>query len=246
MKLIRKNISYYFSSKKKLAKAIKNISGYKPINLKVYELALTHSSTNKASRLGSKFNNERLEYLGDAVLDTVIAEILFKKFPRENEGFLTEMRSRIVNTHSLNEMSRKLGLDKLLIYDIKNRNLTNKTKGLYADALEAFIGAIYIDLGYQKAFTFINKRLVKLYVDFEELQNTAHNYKSLIYEWGQKFNREVDFELIKTIESGPRKQFIMRLKIDGEGQTEGRDFSKKAAEQIAAEKYYEALDENDL
>lgn len=238
---IKKLRNLYFSADKNLANSLRNITGLVPLNLRLYILALTHSSRSSNNEVGMRANNERLEYLGDAVLDLVIADILFKKYPKKDEGFLTELRSRIVNAVFLDFLARKIGLDKLLIFDQRNFSLSNKNKNIHADALEALIGALYLDLGYKKTYAFIQNRLVKLYVDFDNLLSTEYNYKSKILEWSQKHNRKITFEHIQTNDDGHKKQFIVQLMLDDEPQTQGTDFTKKQAEQIAAERFFAKL-----
>lgn len=181
---------------------------------------------------GKKINNERLEYLGDSVLDTILSEYLFEKFPDSSEGFMTKVRARIVNREVLNQLAISLGIDRLLV---SNVNSSHPTKNLYGDALEALIGAIFIDKGFEKTKKlFINKVLNK-FVDLDSIVSNDTDYKSLVFEWVQKhktnltfnYNEEYDFELKKSV-------FSTTLMIDREELGKGHGTSKKEAEQEAS------------
>ena len=184
---------------------------------------------------GNKKSNERLEYLGDAILDSVVAELLFKKFPYKGEGFLTEMRSKIVSRAQLNHLSNKLGLNKLIHSAGDSRN---NCKSMNGDAFEAFIGALYLDKGYTFARKIIIDRIINIHLDLDELETQIVNFKSKLVEWGQKEKKEVDFKMVEEIGDGFKKQFLVKIFVDGEELESGQDFSIKGAEQIAAEKAY--------
>lgn len=231
----------YSEKDKRLISSIKSIIGSKPFNLSIYKLAFQHSSVAKEDTSGVKLSNERLEYLGDAVLGMVIAEFLFQKFPFRDEGFLTDIRARIVNRESLNKLARKIGIGDLIIYD-ENRKNNLSYKSLYGDALEAFIGAIYLDKGYTSSRRFIIKKLIAPHVDLKEVVMTNPNFKSKVIEWAQKSNKEVSFEIIEQ-KSGRHqlKEFTAQLLIDNEPICKGTGFNKKKAEQDAAQKSCEIL-----
>ena len=223
--------------------------GNRPFNLSIYKLAFQHSSVAKEEIKGVKLSNERLEYLGDAVLGMVVAEFLFKKFPFKDEGFLTDIRARIVNRESLNKLARKIGIGELIEYDEKKKSSLSY-KSLYGDALEAFIGAIYLDKGYGSCKKFILKKLIGPHVDLREVVMTNPNFKSRVIEWAQKSNKEVSFEIIE-LKSGRNqyKEFTAQLLIDNEPVSTGTGYSKKKAEQDAAQKSCEILNipmESDL
>ena len=224
-----------------MSKAIRNITGFRPGNTSLYKKAFTHRSVNQVNGIGIKINYERLEFLGDAVLDLVVAKELFKRYPGEHEGFLTQMRSKIVNTRRLNDIGRKMGLDVLIQLDEKNKSLNTYKKGLLADALEALIGAIYLDKGYFQAYAFIKDRLLKIYVDMDSLKGETINPKVELYEWAQKNNHSIRFQVEEIINQGPRKQFVTALIFNGKTTTRGVEFSKKAAEEIAADKFMQAV-----
>ena len=218
-----------FSKDKVLISAIKNLTGFYPGNLSVYKLAFSHKSIAKETGKGVKLSNERLEYLGDAVLGAVVAELLFKRFPYRDEGFLTEMRSKIVSRENLKSLAMTIGIDKMVQKDVT----TVGFRSMYGDAFEAFIGAIYLDKGYKIAQKFILNRIINIHLDLNELEATENNFKSKVLNWGQKEKHNVVFE---TVEENSNTRLIkVRLIIDDKEVATGQDFSKKKAEQIAAE-----------
>lgn len=219
---------------KRLTLAIKTIVGSRPFNLQLYHLAMKHSSVATANRAGYKESNERLEYLGDAVLGAVVADFLFKKYPFKDEGFLTEIRSRIVNRESLSNIGRQLGLDQIVEYDSSLRRESYKT--IYGNALEALIGAIYLDKGYDECKFFIERRLLIPYFHLDTLIRTVHNYKSLLIEWAQKENRELTFEIVDEGQANKTKEFTSIVVLDGQTFSSGKGLSKKQAEKDAARK----------
>ncbi len=239
LNLFRKFRNLLHSKNKKFTHSIRNITGVTPINLSLYRLALTHSSVSNEVAIGIKRNNERLEYLGDAVIDLIIADLLYKRFPKKDEGFLTELRSKVVNGQMLNMISRKMGLDKLLITDLKRMHQSPRNRNIFADALEAFIGAVYLDKGYDETYSFIKDRVVALYVDFDDLVATESNFKSKILEWSQRNSKVVSYEMVQDPKGRHNKQFVLDLLIDNEKVSTGNGYSKKVAEQDAARKYFE-------
>jgi ribonuclease III len=217
------------------------IIGKKPLNLSLYELAMRHTSAASVNIKGVKESYERLEYLGDAILGMVIAEMLYKKFPFKGEGFLTETRSKIVNRESLNLLSKKIGLQGLVKYN-KHKGAGVSHKSVYGDSLEALIGAIYLDRGFRFCKKFILERLVMPHFDIEEVTNTISNHKSKIIEWAQKENKNITFEIIQSNEEAKNRQFIVQVFIDEQPMGKGYGFSKKKAEQDAAQKTLEELE----
>ncbi|EON76061.1 Ribonuclease III [Lunatimonas lonarensis] len=216
------------------------IVGSKPLNLSLYRLALRHSSAAEELRNGVKVSNERLEYLGDAVLGTIVAEYLFMKFPYRDEGFLTETRSRIVNRESLNHVGQKIGLAAIVEAGLASKN-PYAYKSIYGDTLEAMIGAIYLDRGYRFCRSFVCQRLILPYFDIDNIINTTTNFKSKVIEWSQRDNKEVDFRLISVSGAQRFKEFIVELYVDGEPLAEGKGPTKKKAEQEAAKAACEKL-----
>ena len=172
--------------------AISSLVGAPPKNIDLFKLATLHSSLGKISKDGHRESNERLEYLGDAILSMVIAEYLFKKFPFENEGFLTEIRSRIVKRVTLNKLARRLGIAELVKLQDSNQK---KGNSIYGNALEALIGAVFLDRGYAFCNQFILTKIVEKHLDLQKIIHTDSNYKSKIIEWAQKEGKEVIFEL---------------------------------------------------
>jgi ribonuclease III len=215
---------------KKLVSAITNIVGQAPYNIDLYKLAVSHSSVAK-----DRLSNERLEYLGDAVLGAVVAEYLFKKFPYKSEGFLTEIRSRIVNRESLNKLGKKIGLSKIVVFNsVKGNSFSHKS--IYGDALEALVGAVYLDKGFKSCRKFILSRLIYPHFDLEEIVENNYNFKSILIEWAQKENKNIKFLIIKELGHIHNKEFTAEVLIDDKPLSTGIGQSKKKAEQAAAEK----------
>lgn len=220
-----------------LIKAIKNIIGVKPGNVLLYKMAFRHKSVATEIKQGFRNSNERLEYLGDAVLGCIIADYLFKKFPFKEEGFLTEMRSRIVNRNSLNKLSEKMGINKLVKM---NADTYHQNRFASGNAFEALIGAIYIDKGYYFTRKVILHRIIKYHIDMDVVEQTDVNYKSRILEWGQRERKTIEYVIVNEPGNGSR-MYRVQLLIDGEIKGEGQDFSKKNAEQMAAERAMENI-----
>ena len=227
----------FFSCDKKLSCAIKNIFGFYPGNVFLYQLAFRHKSAAKEIINGLKMSNERLEYLGDAVLSSIIADYLFKRFPYKEEGFLTEMRARLVSRAQLNKLSIKLGLDSL----IKSEMFSHQSKSMHGNAFEAFVGALYLDKGYGFTKKIVLKRVVEVHLDIEKIQNEDTNFKSQLIEWSQKEKIPIEFKVIDEIGNGFGKQYLIELWVNNEVFSNGRDYSIKGAEQIAAGKALEKL-----
>jgi ribonuclease-3 len=194
---------------------------------------------------GWRVNNERLEYLGDAVLSAVVAEFLYKKYPHQGEGFLTEMRSKLVSRANLNKLAQKIGLSQLIQY---NRESQGVFKSIDGDAFEALVGAIYLEKGYRFTRRVIIKKIMSTYLDVDAMAHTDWNFKSKLIDWGQKNHRKISFEVERVIYQGKesRRQYDVRVKIDGEPAEHAIEYSIKAAEQLAAEKTYKKLEEEGL
>jgi len=223
-----------FSTQRKRYNTIRKITGFFPGTFTCYEQALRHhSASNAIHRNGTRDSNERLEYLGDAVLNTVVAELLFNRYPYKNEGFLTEMRSKIVSRESLNDLALKIGLSSVVLYDKKAIHLNSKNS-IFGNALEAFIGAIFLDGGFKLAKRFILKKLIT-HIDIDRLQHTEKNFKGRLIEWSQKQGIAIDFETLEDV-SRKQKIYTVRVLINGSISGEAEHISKKKAEQMAAEK----------
>ena len=225
---------------KQLIASLKMIVGYKPFNLKIFKLATLHSSVATTNVSGFKESNERLEYLGDAILGSVVAEYLFKKYPYKDEGFLTEIRSRIVNREALNSLGRKLGLDKIIQLDTSRRGAFTH-KSIYGDTLEALVGAVYLDRGYNYCRQFVLTYLIEPNFDIEDLIRTNTNYKSQIIEWSQKMGKSIRFEASEVSETGNYKEFEVQIFVDATVVAIGHGPNKKKAEQTASRKAIDTI-----
>jgi ribonuclease III len=226
--------------RKRIASAIRQITGFSPENIKIYQLALQHSSVSKAQEKGFRESNERLEYLGDAILGAVIAEYLFKKFPYKDEGFLTEIRSRIVNRDSLNDLCKKIGLNKLVEFDSRSYAMA-PGQSIYGDALEAMVGAVFLDKGFKKCKKFIINRLLSPHFDISEVVSINSNYKSLLIEWSQRQGKKLSFSIIEEKGKRHQKEFTAQISVGENVLATGIGYSKKKAEQSAAQKACENL-----
>lgn len=223
---------------KELRQKLKNILGFYPKNLALYKQAFRHRSSLKESNEHLQ-SNERLEFLGDAVLGTVIAEYLFKIFPKKEEGFLTQMRSKIVNGQNLYNLSKKFGFDTLL-----NSRLTKKEKlssSAYGDVFEAFIGAVFLDKGFEVTKKFILHNIVKTHLDINELQQVNTDYKSQFQILMQKQKKQFAYTLINEEHNGKEKIYTVQLSINGKPQATFEHKSKKVAEQKVAQIVLEKL-----
>ena len=230
------------ASDKDLPDAIRNIFGYYPKNIGIYELAFRHKSAATLISNGFRQCNERLEYLGDAVLGSVVADFLYKKFPFKDEGFLTEMRSRIVSRSNLNILSRKLGLNKLIQ---ASRDSGIKTSSIPGDAFEAFIGAVYLDKGYSFTKKLIVQQIIQTHLDIDELMQRDINFKSKIIEWAQKEKKSVEFNIVEEDDRGKNgKLYTIELQVGKVVLGRGQDYSIKKAEQNASRIAWEDLPGN--
>jgi ribonuclease-3 len=212
-------------------KRLKRILGFLPRNIRLYQLAFVHKSASSAIFKNQLINNERLEYLGDAILDAIVAEYLYKKFPEKDEGFLTQMRSKIVNRENLNAIAIKLGMGSMIVSKMSNDN----HRSIYGDALEALVGALYLDLGFTRTKKLILERIIQNHISVTRLQETETDFKSRIIEWGQKHKKTVNFTSYEEYDdqiSG--NVFVSHLIIVDEIMGRGVGTSKKDAEQNAA------------
>ena len=226
-------VKLFSSPRKEFYSFIKNIIGFTPVRLRLYDIAFIHKSATSVDYLGNPINNERLEYLGDAVLGAIVADFLYNRFPGKDEGFLTQLRSRIVNRSFLTRLTFQLGLNQFVT---SNTNSINETSHIYGDVFEAFIGAVYLDNGYQAAKTFLVKKILYEYVNIYELEKSDTNYKSQLIEWGQKNKKIVEFNTTSNPDPGQHKlPFITEITIDGENIGRAEGYSKKEAQQKAAQ-----------
>jgi len=205
------------------------VIGFIPIRIDIYEQALIHKSiSNKTSE-----NNERLEYIGDAILNTVVAEYLFKKYPQKNEGFLTQMRSKMVNRKRMHLIAMQLNIDLLMQHD-SPRLLLRDTQSALGDALEALIGAVFLDKGYNKARHFILYKIIKPLMNMQEIEHEDISPKNKILSWASKNKKELVFEIVEEINNKRLTSFTIVCKIDNNIKGKGKSNTKKEAEQIAA------------
>ncbi|MEJ6613507.1 MAG: ribonuclease III [Saprospiraceae bacterium] len=227
---IRQIYNYYFSADKNLARKLKPIIGFVPARLHIFRLAFYHKSMNNNE--GHNGNNERLEYLGDAILSTVVAEYLFKKYPQKDEGFLTKMRSKIVKRKTLNLIADRMGLDVVLSEYTQGR----MSHSMLGNALEALVGAIYIEFGYNKTKHYVIRNILMKYLDIHALEQADDNYKSMLLEWCQKHGKQVGYRVIAKTKLDKRDRFKVAVIVDGEKVSTAEDFNKKSAEQTASRK----------
>ncbi len=208
------------------------VLGFYPDRVDLYQEAMTHRSSSLRTKKGKWVNNERLEFLGDAILDAIVADILYKQFDHKKEGFLTSTRSRIVQRETLNKIAIELGLDKLIVSS--TRNLAHNTN-IYGDALEALIGAIYLDQGYRVAKHFVYETLIRQHINMEKVLRNEVDFKSRLIEWGQKNKVEVTFEVTdSSYDAQNNPVFSSCARVGGIEVGSGKGYSKKESHQMAA------------
>ncbi|MBR2423607.1 MAG: ribonuclease III [Tidjanibacter sp.] len=205
--------------------------GHTPDNIELYKLALVHRSASVKVDGGESINNERLEFLGDAVLEGIVSDYLFIEYPHESEGFLTKTRSKIVSRQSLNALAEKLGIDKMVIY---NSSGNAAHKHLFGDCFEALVGALYLDKGYNVVNRIVINHLLPKYIDLESVPTAETDFKSRLIEWCQKSKRTIEFH---TESDGESRQpaFVSRVLVDDLKVGSGKGSTKKEAEQHAAQ-----------
>jgi ribonuclease-3 len=228
--------NFFLSEDKEFARRLRQLIGFTPSNLGIFKLAFSHKSTSSEKAYAIQ-NNERLEYLGDAVLGTIVAEYLFKKYPNGNEGFLTKMRSKIVKRKSLNKIGDKMGLDMLL----SEYNPTRLSRSMLGNAVEALVGAVYLEKGYVGTQRFVINKILRNYVDVHELESYDDNYKSQLLEWCQKNGQSVSYKLLARYKFEKRDRFKVAVMVNGKKVATADDFNKKSAEQSASEKAMASL-----
>ncbi|MBS1946977.1 MAG: ribonuclease III [Bacteroidetes bacterium] len=217
------------SSAASFKKQLKNILGFAPGKTVLYRTALTHRSLKDKS----DENNERLEYLGDAVLSAVIADFLFKKYPYKEEGFLTEMRSKMVNRNQLNDIAVKMGLKKISYFNKFDSSL--KMSQIFGNTLEAVVGAIYLDKGFIKTNQWVLERIIQPYLFLDDLEILEINHKNKLYGWANKNSKTLEFETLDEHMEAGRRLFTVGAVVDGQLLAQGKAYNKKDASQIAAQ-----------
>lgn len=239
MSLNKKFNDTYILDKREFGSRLRKILGFKPGNLRLYEIAFIHRSASYTLPDGKRVNNERLEYLGDAVLDAILSDFLFGKFPDASEGFMTKIRSRIVNRDVLNQLAVSMGINDILVSHV---NSAHPTKNLYGDAFEALIGSVFLDKGFRKTKKLFIKKVLSKYLDMETIVQTDTDYKSIVFEWVQKnkanliftYNEEYDFDTRKSY-------FSTTLFINKQEYGKGVGASKKEAEQEASSQAWKRI-----
>lgn len=220
--------------------AVEKIIGSKPVNLKFYEKAFTHRSSNKLDANGNPLNYERLEFLGDSMLSSVIAAHLYKEAPLGDEGYLTKMRSKIVSREHLNELGRDLHLIDYVESKVPSSHFG---ENIHGNIFEALVGAIFLDKGYAGCEEFIQKRVIIPYVDIARLEGKVISYKSLVIEWCQKEKKQFNFDVFDDNGNDGQRYFGVKLSIDDKVIAKSRATSKKKAEEIASKRAYFAFQE---
>lgn len=228
---ITDRIRLFFRKEKEPYFRFYKILGFYPHNIEIYKQALLHKSSSVKTQ-GRLVNNERLEFLGDAILDAVVADIVYKKFEGKREGFLTNTRSKIVQRETLNNIAINIGLDKLIKYSSKQSSHNSYMSG---NAFEALVGAIYLDRGYETCMKFMEKRIIGQYINLEKISRKEVNFKSKLIEWSQKNKFEIEFRLIgQSLDESQNPIFETQILVENISGGTGKGYSKKESQQEAA------------
>ncbi|MFW5823241.1 MAG: ribonuclease III, partial [Tangfeifania sp.] len=226
---LAQRIKLFSSPRKGFYLFLKDLLGFYPSNLKLYDLAFIHKSASVFDSQGNMVNNERLEFLGDAILGAIIADFLYNRFPQQDEGYLTKNRSKLVNRTFLTRLTFEMGLN---VFIDSNTTKNIDKSHIYGDALEALIGAIYLDKGFLQAKYFVTKKILSKFVNLNEIEQEDSNFKSQLIEWSQKNKKEVKFETreeqVKNKSKLPR--FIAVVEVDNKELGKGTGTSKKEAQ----------------
>lgn len=225
----------YSKKEREIRRQLRNVLGFTPTRINLYKTALSHRSV----REGADENNERLEFLGDAILSTIVAHYLFMRYPYKEEGFLTEMRSKMVNRNKLNDIAVKIGLKKITLFN--KFDATLKTSQIFGNTLEALVGAVYLDKGYDNTCDWVNRQIILPHLFMQELENLDINQKNKLFGWANRNGKTLEFETIREQQENGRRLFTIGAKIDGEIVAEGKAFNKKDASQVAAQIALEKL-----
>lgn len=235
MAVIEQFYNRFFSSDKELVAFIKGITGIVPTKIKFYKQVFNHRSIFAQPEL----NNERLELLGDSILDACVCDYLYKKYPYKDEGFITLLRSKVVNRKQLNELGERIGLMSKLKYH--KRQIGSTTKDMAGNTFEALVGALYLDAGFEPTKKFIQKRVLSQLLDIDEILATEIDFKSKLYQFAQRESKILEFTLHEQSKKGNRNYFVMHIMINGEFVAAGEGFNKKNAEQNAAHNAIQVL-----
>ena len=226
---------YASKSDRDFRRQLRNLLGFAPGDLSLYKTALSHRSI----REGADENNERLEFLGDAVLSSLVAHYLFMRYPYKDEGFLTEMRSKMVNRNQLNDIALKIGFKKITFYNRFDNSL--KISQIFGNTLEAVVGAVYLDKGYASTQRWVTLHIINPHFFMQDLENLDINQKNKLYGWANKNGKNLEFETLEEKVENGRRLFTIGAKIDGELVAEAKAFNKKDASQAAAQIAVEKL-----
>lgn len=241
VKRIVQRVKLFSSDRKEFYLFLKNLLGFYPQNLKLYDIAFIHKSASTLDSQGNFVNNERLEFLGDAVLGSIIADFLYNRFPQEDEGFLTKTRSKLVNRSFLTKLTFEMGLN---VFINSKTTKTIEKSHIYGDTLEALIGAIYLDKDYKATKFFVTKKILTQFVDLNEIEQNDSNFKSQLIEWSQKNKKEISFETTEnSSENSKHPKFVAVVKIDNKQIGQGTGTSKKEAHQEAAKESLKKLED---
>lgn len=228
---ITDRIRLFFRKEKEPYFRFYKILGFYPHNIEIYKQALLHKSSSVKTQ-GRLVNNERLEFLGDAILDAVVADIVYKKFEGKREGFLTNTRSKIVQRETLNNIAINIGLDKLIKYSSKQSSHNSYMSG---NAFEALVGAIYLDRGYETCMKFMEERIIGQYINLDKISRKEVNFKSKLIEWSQKNKFEIEFRLIgQSLDESQNPIFETQILVENISGGTGKGYSKKESQQEAA------------
>lgn len=228
---ITDRIRLFFRKEKEPYFRFYRILGFYPHNIEIYKQALLHKSSSVKTQ-GRLINNERLEFLGDAILDAVVADIVYKKFEGKREGFLTNTRSKIVQRETLNNIAINIGLDKLIKYSSKQSSHNSYMSG---NAFEALVGAIYLDRGYEACMKFMEERIIGQYINLDKISRKEVNFKSKLIEWSQKNKFEIEFRLIgQSLDESQNPIFETQILVENISAGTGKGYSKKESQQEAA------------
>ncbi|MBK9106040.1 MAG: ribonuclease III [Saprospiraceae bacterium] len=234
--MIRKFYNHFLSSDKQFARSVGEIVGFTPSNLQIFKQAFSHKSA-VDPKLHTVTSNERLEYLGDSLLSTIVAEYLFQKYPNSNEGFLTKMRSKIVKRKTLNRIADDMGIDVVL----QENNDTRLSDSMKGNCLEALVGAIYLEKGFDKTKDIVIRKILRQHLNIQDLEDNDDNYKSQLLEYCQKNGNEIDYRVIERFKMENRDRFKIAVYVNGKEIASGEDFNKKSAEQNASFKALKSL-----
>lgn len=238
MNVIRKLIQSYSKEEIELYNGLKKAFNFSPVDINKYKKAFTHKASHEVDKKGDSINYERLEFLGDAILDALVSSYLFKEVPKGDEGYLTKMRSKIVSRTHLNKLGKDLNLVQFVKMDI---DISNIGDNIHGNIFESLIGAIYLDKGYPFCEKFLYENVIVPYIDIENLEGKITSYKGLIIEWCQKNKKRYFFDIYEDSGNESSKYFSVKISIDKEVVAKGRATSKKKAEEQAAKRAYFAF-----